>query len=132
VRFESLNRALCLVALVVSRGDQFVLHLLLLDAFFEGLQGFVVQCVFLESKAYQSHPVEYFLICLFHLFLRPATHRFDKEVVFVEVDCHHDVSVALLGSEWERPHLVGVNQVGEVLNAEESFMGFGYWDVVKR
>jgi hypothetical protein len=59
-------------------------------------------------------------------------HRFDKDVVCIEVDCHHDVSVTLLGSEWEHPHLVGVNQVGEVLNAEESFVGFGDWDVVER
>jgi hypothetical protein len=44
------------------------------------------------------------------------------------MDCHHDLSV----SERERPPLVGVNQVGEVLNAEESFMGFGDWDVVER
>jgi hypothetical protein len=58
--------------------------------------------------------------------------RFDKDVVCIEVDCHHDISVALLGSVWECPRLVGVNQVGEVLNAEESFMGFGDWDVVER
>jgi hypothetical protein len=48
------------------------------------------------------------------------------------MDCHHDVSVATLGSEWERPRLVGVDQVGEVLNAEESFLGSGDWDVVER
>jgi hypothetical protein len=59
-------------------------------------------------------------------------HRFNKDVVCVGVDCHHDVSVALLGSEWEGPRLVGVNRVGEVLNAEESFVGFGNWDVVER
>ena len=56
-------------------------------------------------------------------------YRFDKYVVCVEVDCHHDVSVALLGGEWECPRLVGVNRVGEVLNVEESFVGFGDWDV---
>ncbi len=56
-------------------------------------------------------------------------HRFDKDVVCIEVDCHHDVSVALLGSEWEGPCLVGVNQVREVLNVEESFVGLviGMW-----
>jgi hypothetical protein len=45
------------------------------------------------------------------------------------MDCHHDVSVATLRSERERPRLVGVNCVGEVLNAEESFMGLviGMW-----
>jgi hypothetical protein len=48
------------------------------------------------------------------------------------MDCRHDVSVATLGSEWEHPHLVGVNQVGEVLNAEESFVGFVDWDVAER
>jgi hypothetical protein len=48
------------------------------------------------------------------------------------VDCHHDISDALLGSEWEGPCLVGVNLVGEVLNAEESFVGFGDWDVVEK
>jgi hypothetical protein len=59
-------------------------------------------------------------------------HRFDKDVVCVEVNCHHDVSVVSLESEWEGPCLVGVNQVGEVLNAEESFVGFGDWDVVEK
>jgi hypothetical protein len=48
------------------------------------------------------------------------------------VDCQHDISVASLGSEWEGPCLVGVNQVGEALNVEESFVGFGDWDVVER
>jgi hypothetical protein len=38
-------------------GDQFVLHLLFSDALFEGLQAFVVQCMFLESKTCQSHSV---------------------------------------------------------------------------
>ncbi len=59
-------------------------------------------------------------------------HKFNKDVVCIKMDCHHDVSVALLGSEWESPRFVGVNQVGEVLNAEESFVGFGDWDVVER
>jgi hypothetical protein len=49
MRFESLDCMLCLVALVVSWGGQFVLHLLFLDALFEGLQGFIVQCVLFLS-----------------------------------------------------------------------------------
>jgi hypothetical protein len=69
VRFEGLDWALCLVALVVAQGDQLVLHLLFLDELFEGLQGFAVQCVFLESETCQSHPVDYFLICAYHLSL---------------------------------------------------------------
>jgi hypothetical protein len=59
-------------------------------------------------------------------------HMFDKDIVCVEVDCNHDISVVSLGSEWEGPRLVSVNQVGEVLYEEESFMGFGEWDVVER
>ncbi len=59
-------------------------------------------------------------------------HRFDKYVLCVELDCHHDIYVASLGSEWECPHLVGVNQVEEVLNAEESFVGFGNYEVGER
>jgi hypothetical protein len=59
-------------------------------------------------------------------------HKFNKDVVCIKVDCHHDISVALLGNEWEGPRLVDVNQVGEVLNAEESFVGFGDRDVVER
>jgi hypothetical protein len=132
MRFESLDCALCLVALVVTRGDQFVLHLLFSDALFEDLQGLVVKCVLLESKTCQSHPVDYFPVYPYHLFLQPAMHRFDKDVVCIKVDCHHDVSIASLGSEWDRPRLVGVNRVGDILNAEESFLGFGDWDVVKR
>ncbi len=88
--------------------------------------------MFLESKTCQYHPVNNFLVCPYHLFLQPATHRFDKDVVCIEVDYHLDVSVASLGSEWESPCLVGVNRVGEVLNAEESFVGFGDWDMVER
>jgi hypothetical protein len=56
-------------------------------------------------------------------------HRFNKYVVCVEMDCHHDVSVALLGCEWERLRLVGMNQVGEVLIVEETVAGFGDWDL---
>jgi hypothetical protein len=48
------------------------------------------------------------------------------------MDCHHDVSAATLRSERECPRLVGVNQVGKVLNAAESFVDFGDWDVVER
>ncbi len=59
-------------------------------------------------------------------------HRFNKDVVCIEVDCHHDVSVASLGSELESPSLVGVDRVGEVLNVEEGFVGFGDWDMVER
>jgi hypothetical protein len=59
-------------------------------------------------------------------------HRFDKDVFCIKVDCHHDISVALLVSEWEGPLLVSVNQVGEVLYVEESFVGFGEWDEVGR
>jgi hypothetical protein len=45
------------------------------------------------------------------------------------MDCHHDVSVATLRNERECPHLVGVNQVGEVLNAEEALwvLVIGMW-----
>jgi hypothetical protein len=103
-----------------------------LDALFEVIQGFVVKCVFLESKTCQSHPVDYFLVCPYHLFLWPAMHRFDKDVVCIEVGCHHDITVASLGSEWEGPCLVSVNQVGEVLYVGERFVGFGEWDVVER
>jgi hypothetical protein len=35
-------------------------------------------------------------------------------------------------SNRESPRLVGMNLVGEVLNGEESFVGFGDWDVVER
>ncbi len=59
-------------------------------------------------------------------------HRFDKDVVCAKVDCHHEISVASLGSEWEGPRLVSVNGVGEDLYVEESFVGFGEWDVVER
>ncbi len=59
-------------------------------------------------------------------------HGFNKYVVCIEMDCHHDVSVATLRSERERTCLFGVNQVGEVLNVEESFVGLCDWDVVER
>jgi hypothetical protein len=52
-------------------------------------------------------------------------HWFDKNIVCVEVDCHHYVPVALLRCEGECSCLVGVDGVGEVINAEESFVGFG-------
>ncbi len=62
VSFECLDCTLCLVAPGVAWGDQFILHMLFLDALIEGLQGFVIQCVFLESKTCQSHSVDYFLV----------------------------------------------------------------------
>jgi hypothetical protein len=109
VHFECLHSRLCLVELGVPWGEQFALHLLFMDALFERLQGYVVQCVFLQSEACQSHSVDYLLICLNHFFLRPALHRFDKDIVYLKADGHHDISVALLGSEEEGSHLVNVD-----------------------
>jgi len=52
MRFESLDGALCLVALVVAGGDQFELYLLLADVLLESIRCLVVQCVlFIPSPA---------------------------------------------------------------------------------
>ena len=52
-------------------------------------------------------------------------HWFNEDVVCVEVDGHHYVPVASLRCEGESSCLVGVDGVGEVIDAEKSFVGFG-------
>jgi hypothetical protein len=81
--------------------------------------------VFLYPKSCHSHPVDYFLVCRNHFLLRPIVHWFAKDVVCVEVDGHHYVPVALLRCEGECSCLVGVDGVGEVIDAEEGLVGFG-------
>ncbi len=76
-------------------------------------------------------PVDYLLVCPYHFLLRPSVHWFDEDVVCVEVNGHHYVHVALLRCEEECSCLVGVDGVGEVINAEESLMGFGDRYLVK-
>ena len=46
MRFESLDGALCLVASVISGGDQFELYLLPADVLLERIRRFVIQRVF--------------------------------------------------------------------------------------
>ena len=52
-------------------------------------------------------------------------HWFDEDVVCVKVDGHHYVPVVLLRCEGECYCLVGVDGVGNVIDAEESLVGFG-------
>ena len=77
------------------------------------------------SQSCHSYSVDYFLICPYHLLLRSVAHWFDKKIICVEVDGHHYVPVALLGREGECSSLVGVDGVGEVVDTEESLVGFG-------
>ena len=48
------------------------------------------------------------------------------------MDGHHYVPVASLGREGECSGLVGVDGVGEVVDVEESLVGFGDGYLVKR
>jgi hypothetical protein len=48
---KSLDHAVCLVALVITQGDQFVLHLLFLDALFEGLRAVLSNVCFLSTRS---------------------------------------------------------------------------------
>ncbi len=52
-------------------------------------------------------------------------HWFNEDVICIKVDGHHYVPIALLGCERECSGLIGVDGVGEVVDAEESLMGFG-------
>ncbi len=109
MRFEGLDGALCLVASMVAWWHQLKLDFLLADILLERLQCFIVQCVFLYPKPCPSHPVDYLLVCPYHLLLRPIAHWFDKNVICVKMDGHHYVPVASLGGEGECSGLVGVD-----------------------
>ena len=61
----------------------------------------------------------------YHFLICPIAHWFNEDVICVEVDGHHYVPVASLGCERECSGLIGVDGVGEVVDAEESLMGFG-------
>ncbi len=109
VRFKGLDGALRLVAFMVARWHQLKLDFLLADILLECIQGFIVQRVFLYLKPCPSHPVNYTLVCPYHLLLPPIAHWFDKNVICVKMDGHHYVPVALLGREGECSGLVGVD-----------------------
>jgi len=126
VRFEGLYGSLCLIVSVIVGGDQFELYLLPADVLLERIRRFVVQRVLFYSQSCHSHPpVDYFLIRPYHFLLRPIAHWFNEDVICIEVDGHHYVPVASLECERECSGLIGVDGVGEVVNAEESLMGFG-------
>jgi hypothetical protein len=101
VRFECLEHILCLVALVIVRVASLYCICYSQMHCLKASEALLLNVCVFESETCQSHSVDYFIVCPYHLFLCPAMHRFDKDVVCVKVDCHHDKSVALLGSEWE-------------------------------
>ena len=76
------------------------------------------------SQSCHSHSVDYLLICPHHLFLLPVAHWFNENIICIEVDGHHYVPVASLGHEGECSGLVGVDGVGEVVDAEKSLVGY--------
>ncbi len=108
MQFEGLNGALRLVASMVARWHQLKLDFLLVDILLEHIRGLIVQCVFLYPKPCPSHPVDYLLVCPYHLLLCPVVHWFNENVICVKMDGHHYVPVALLGRERECSSLVGV------------------------
>ncbi len=122
---EGLNGALHLVASMIAWWHQLKLYLLLVDVLLECIQCFIVQHVFLYSKPCHSHPVDCLFVCPYHFLLQPIVHWFDENLVCSKVDCHHYVHVALLRCEGECSCSVSVDGVSEVINAEESFVGFG-------
>ena len=89
-------------------------------------------CFFIPSPTVFILVITYFFVRPYHFLLRAVVHWFDKNLICVEVDCHHDVPVALLGCEWECACLVGVDGVREVVDAEENLMGFGDGCLVER
>ncbi len=101
MRFEGLDGALRLVASMVAWWHQLKLDLQLADILLERVRGFIVQRVFLYPEPCPSHPVDYLLICPYHLLLCPVAHWFDENVICVKMDGHHYVPVALLGHEGE-------------------------------
>jgi hypothetical protein len=132
MRFEILDGALRLVVSMIARWYQFKLYLLLADVLLERIRCFIVQRVFLYSECCHSHSVDYFLVCSYHSLLRPIAHWFDEYVICVEVNGHHYIPVASLRCEGECSSLVGVDGVGEVVDAEESLVGFGDGYLVER
>ena len=132
MRFEGLDGALRLVSSVVARWHELKLDFLLVDIFFECIGRFVIQRVLFYSQSCHSHSVDYLLICPYHLLLRPVAHWLDENIICVEVDGHHYVPVASLGREGECSGFVGVDGVGEVIDAEEGLVGFGDRYLVER
>ncbi len=84
------------------------------------------------SESCASHPVDYFLVCTYHLLLRAIAHWFDEYVVCVEVNGHHYIPVAPLRCEGECSSLIGVDGMSDVIDAEESLVCFGDGDLVER
>ena len=132
MHFEGLDGVLRLNLSVVARWHELKLDFLLVDIFFECIGRFVIQRVLFYSQSCHSHSVDYLLICPYHLLLCPVAHWFNKNIICVKVDGHHYVPDALLGREGECSGLVGVDGVGEVVNAEEGLVGFGDGYLVER
>ncbi len=109
MRFEGLDGTLRLVASMVARWHQLKLDFLLADILLERVRGFIVQRVFLYPEPCPSHPVDYLLVCTYHLLLCLVAHWFDKNVICVKMDGHHYLPVALLRREGECSGLVGVD-----------------------
>ena len=132
MHFESLDGALCLVASVVARGDQFELYLLLVDVYCLRASDALLSdvCFFIPSPA---------ILILLIIFRMPLSFPlscdcalFDQYEICVEVDGHHYIPVASLRCEGKCSRLIGVDGISEVVDAEESLVHFGDGYLVER
>ncbi len=124
--FERLDGTFCLIPPVVAGGDEFIFHAVVLNFVFERFQCLVDQYVFFQAQACCSHSVYDLLVRCHHVSFCPVFHRLVKNVVGVEVDCHHDVSVSTLGRVRKATRLVGVYCFAQVLDVEENVLVPGY------
>ena len=124
VGFESLHCPFSLVLPVLSRGNKSVPNDAVLDALLHCCQALVVEYLFFDTQSCCLHLVYQLLVRSHHFALCPVLHRLGKDVVRVEVDNHHDVSVAALGCVGESSCLVGVNLFGEVFHPDKDIVQF--------
>ena len=122
---ERLDCPLCLVAPVLPRGDEFICRAIALDACFHLRGAFVVEYLFLKSQSCCFHSNDDSLMYPDHFSFCPVLHSFRKDVVFIEVDGHHNVAVASLGCVGESTRLVCVDFIGEVHYANKYVGKFG-------
>ncbi len=117
--FERLDGTFCLILPVVTGGGEFIFHAVVSNFVFERFRCLVVQYVFFQAQACCSHSVYDSLVRFHHFPFCPVFHRLVENVVGIEVNCHHDVSVSTLGRVRKATRLVGVYCFAQVLDVKK-------------
>ncbi len=111
---ECLNCSFGLVLPVITGGNEFIFHAIVSYCFFECLGCFVVKDVFFQAEACRAHSADDSLVSRRYLTFCSVLHGLVEDVVVIEVNCHHYVSVASLGHEGKTAGLIGVYGFSQV------------------